>query len=105
MSKLGRKSTADIYRKEYEERAKRNDDGIYIVCYDFEGKGVNEIPRRFYRKLNALIKATSARRIQNSVLLADKATCEMIERLCREFEASCYVGKLEGDIRMTQKGG
>jgi len=24
------------------------------------------------------------------MLLADKAACEMIERLCREFEASCY---------------
>jgi len=42
MSKLGKKSTADIYKKEYEERAKRNDDGTYIVCYDFEGKSVNE---------------------------------------------------------------
>ena len=68
------------------------DDGALLV-YDFTGRGPNQIPRKFFRELNALLEScpNGLRRIQKSVVIGREAAIEVLSCLVRDHGGNCKI--------------
>jgi len=87
---MGRKKLAE---KMLEEIEGEDEDGRYLIVYDFEG-GRN--PKAFYRNLEALRgKEYYIGRLQKSVLMTDSRKCALaIKELAMHYGAEVHVFKV-----------
>jgi hypothetical protein len=64
-----------------------------LLVYDFVGRGPNEIPRGFFRRLNSLIedRERGLQRIQKSVVLSAGENLDDLKNLVKHYGGSCRI--------------
>jgi len=64
-----------------------------LLVYDFVGRGPNEIPRGFFRKLNSMLEESGEglQRIQKSVVLSTRGELNDLKNLVKHYGGSYRV--------------